>query len=96
MRSLKSGNEWTHVTLSRVCTALLAATFIFGRDCCARTGPPVRALGWAGAYGSTYCSLRSIRTIRAFSLESPKVSNNNKKSLDLSLAAFLKRVARGV
>ena len=50
-------------------------------DCsCLRTGPAVRALGRGRSHGSTRCSLRSVRTKRTFTSESPKVSNNARKS----------------
>lgn len=61
-----------------------------GRDCCSRTEPPVRALGRGRGHGSTCCSLRSVKMIRAFTSESPNVSNNTRKS-----CFFWKKVARG-
>lgn len=53
------------------------------------TGLPVSALGWGETNGSLRCSVRRVRTICAFSSESPKVSSKTKK--DLLLFTVLKK-----
>ena len=63
-----------------------------GRDCCARTGPPVSALRGGGAVQATVARCEEIIAIRAFTSKSRQKSL---KQARFALVAFKKKSPRG-